>query len=507
MITAWAVALVAWVVVLMLPERYEASARVFVDARTPLRPVLEGIAIEPDYESQLSLVREALLSRPQLEAVARQTRLDMHADTPAALDAVVNALQKQIEITGSVAGNPQAQVRNAIYAISYQNSDRAKSLEVVQRLLTNFEQGTLSGSQSGANEAQSFLNGQIGELEKRLQVSEERLAEFKKRNLGMLPGERGDYFTRMNQEMAGLQRAETDLAVAVARRAELRRQLASAKVYLPGTNNGVNSATPDITARRQEAEKRLEDLLLRFTDKHPEVIALRRTIADLKQSEAKELAELQRGGAGSGEIRSLSANPVYQQIQSQLSQVDVEIASHQGAADQHRQEIANLRKFVDQAPEVEQELARLNRDYNVTKAQYDQLVTRREQARVSDDAARAGIVRFQTIEPPHADLKPVSPKRKLLFIAVLFLAAGAGLGVGLLPHLLRPTVGDIASLELRFGLPVLGAVSTVRTAEQSAQQRRQILHVMIAGGLLVSLAGLLVIIGDAGARILQNLLA
>ena len=65
MITAWMVAIVGWIIVLSLPDRYEASARVFVDARTALQPILQGIAIEEDYQSQLALVREALLSRPQ----------------------------------------------------------------------------------------------------------------------------------------------------------------------------------------------------------------------------------------------------------------------------------------------------------------------------------------------------------------------------------------------------------------------------------------------------------
>jgi hypothetical protein len=81
----------------------------------------------------------------------------------------------------------------------------------------------------------TLLNQQIGDLEKRLQDSEERLAEFKKRNVGMIPGERGDYFARMDKEMTGLQEAETNLAVALSRRAELQHQIETSRAYLPGT--------------------------------------------------------------------------------------------------------------------------------------------------------------------------------------------------------------------------------------------------------------------------------
>ena len=58
-ISAWMVAIAGFAIVLLLPDHYEASARVFVDARTALQPVLQGIAIEEDYQSQLVLVREA----------------------------------------------------------------------------------------------------------------------------------------------------------------------------------------------------------------------------------------------------------------------------------------------------------------------------------------------------------------------------------------------------------------------------------------------------------------
>lgn len=508
-LTAWAVALAAWSVVLLMPDRYEASARVFVDARTPLRPVLEGIAIEDNYESQLSLVREALLSRPQLEAVARKTNLDAEVTSPAGMDELVSSLQEQIQV-GSFTppGGGPGQSRNTIYTITYQNTDRETSVEVVRTLLDNFREGTLTGNRTGTNEAQDFLNQQIAELERRLQEAEGRLADFKKRNIGMLPDEqRGDYFSRLDQEMAGLQQAETNLAVALSRRAELQRQLANTRAYLPGTGGAGVSGAPDVSLRRQEAEQRLEALLLRFTDRHPEVVALRANIEELKAREARELAELQGGGTGTGAISSLNANPVHQQIQSQLNQVQVEIASHQGAAAQHRREIANLRRFVDQAPEVAQELSRLNRDYGVVKAQYDQLVERREQARVTDDAARTGIVRFDTIEPPRASLEPVAPRRQLLFLACLVLAIGAGVAVALLPQVLSPTIDDIPALERRFGLPVLGAVSALRSTGERASERREIRRVGIATAALVAVAAVLVVVGPAGARALHQLLA
>ena len=420
------------------------------------------------------------------------------------------ALQKQIQVVSVRSGEKQEQVSDTIYTITYQNSDRDMAVKVVRTLLDNFAEGTMSGNRTGTDQAQAFLDQQIADLEKRLQESEDRLAEFKKRNVGMIPGERGDYFSRMDKEMNDLQQAESSLAVALSRRSELQHQLDTSRAYIPGTaalSNSVAmaSATPDVTVRRQEAEQKLEELLLRFTDKHPEVIALRRTIEELKVKEAAELAELQKGGMGTGAIRSLSANPVYQQIQSQLNQSQVEIASLQGEVTQHRNEIASLRKFVDQAPEIEQEFSRLNRDYGVTKAQYDQLVARREQAKVSDDAARTGNFDFAEIEPPRAGTEPVWPKRRLLIIAGLLAAIGAGLALALLPHLFSPTFGDTATLEKRIGLPAIGSISEIRTEPERAQQRLEMRLAAISLAVLVALGSFLAVAGPLGVKLLRNL--
>jgi polysaccharide chain length determinant protein (PEP-CTERM system associated) len=512
-IIAWAVCAVAWGAVLMLPNRFEASARVYVDSLTPLRPVLQGIAVEEDFDSQVSLVREALLTRPQLEAVARKTDLDATVKTPAGMDGLISALKSSIEV---IADAPKKQdgsaARDTVYTITYKNSNRDKSIAVVRALLDNFVEGTMNGNRSGATEAQSFLTSQIADYEKRLTDAEARLAEFKRRNVGMIPGDRGDYFSRLDKEMNGLQESQTNLAIAASRREELRRQLQGAKPYVPGTSGAAGGAqaggaASDLSLRVQEAEARLEDLLLRYTDKHPEVLALKETIRELKAREAKEMAELARGGPGTGAIRSLSANPVYQSIQVQLNQVEVELASLRGAVAQHQTEIGNLRKFVNLAPEVEQEFARLNRDYGVTKAQYEALVKRLEQAKVSDSAAQTGTIRFQVIDPPRADINPVWPNRPMLIIAGLVAGILIGVMVALGRHLLSPTFDETGSLARETGLPVLGAISRVKATTEDALTVQSDRRLVMAGVALGVLSAVLFMFSNTGARLIHHLLA
>jgi polysaccharide chain length determinant protein (PEP-CTERM system associated) len=504
---AWLCALAIWGFALSLPDRYQASARVFVDTRTTLNPVLEGIAVEGGTGSSLTRVREALLSRPQLEKVVEKTGLLQGAKSAEARDVLVTVLQRQIEVVSETPDAPGGRTNNAIYTISYQHEVPAKGVEVVGALLDNFVEGTRSGDRSEAGQAQTFVNTQLGELEKRLQESEQALAEFRKQNIGLIPGERGDYFSRIDQEMTALQTAENNIAVATSRRAELQRQLAGARAYVPGTSGSgggaVAGAAPDVTVRRQEAEQRLEDLQLRFTERHPEVVALRQIVVELRDREVRELAELQRGGAGTGAIRSLSANPVYQQIQSQINQASVDLASIQGATEQHREELARLRRLVDRAPDIEREYARLTREYTVTRQQFDRVVQRREQARISDDAASAGFARFEVLDPPRAASDPVWPKRQLLIFAGLLAALAAGVAAMLLPHLLSPTFDDTASLERDLELPVIGAVTAVRQPNDAVIRRQDIRRLVFACVSLFAMAALLMAVGGPVMRVIR----
>src|SRR5690606_37232984 len=207
--------------------------------------------------------------------------------------------------------------------------------------------------------------------------AEGRLAEFKKRNVGMMPGEQGDYFSRLQGEMDAVRKAQAALGVATSRRDELQRQLSGESPFV--ASGGVTAAAAragggDTASRIQDTQAKLEDLLLRFTDRHPDVVATRETLEQLKARHREEIEALQRGDRSVAASAGASANPVYQSIHLSLNQTEVEIAALRGELADGQRKVAQLRQMVDTVPEVEAEFARLNRDYDVTRAQYTALV-------------------------------------------------------------------------------------------------------------------------------------
>lgn len=510
---AWVACVLGWVYVFMMPNVFEAHARVYVDSKTVLGPLLHGLALDPNVESELSVVRQALLSRPTLEAVARKTDLDLRAKTPEDREGLLNSLQKRISVTTEV--RSRGSNADGLYSITFQDFSREKSVAVVETLLNTFVEDTLGSKRTGQESAQRFLTDEISELERRLTESEARLADFKKRNVGVMPGEGGDYFARLQAEMAGLTNVRQQVALAESRRTELQRQLSGEEPFLfgfdaaaGGTPAGGGGETGDVSFRIQEMESRLEEMLLRYTEKHPEVVAMRATIEELRKRQQEELARVQAGQRLTGSLSSsLKANPVYQGIESDAKRVEVQLAELRQDLAQRSARVADLQRLVDTVPEVEAELARLNRDYEITRARYLELVERRETAKLSESAEKQGVVKFQIIDPPAVGLEPVAPNRVLLLVGVLVVGLGVAAGLMYLLNELRPVYQNTRVLAEHTGLPVLGAVSRTWLHQQRAQKRRGVLVLAGAFSLLAVVCVMFVMWNEAAVRVAQRVLA
>lgn len=497
--TMWVIALGGWVAVWLAPPSYQAQTRIYVDATSALRPLLQGLAVDQNVDAQLNYVRQAMLSRPALEKVARQTELDVRAKTPAERERLIDALQKQITI--DFASGPEKSL-DKLYTISYQDRNRKMALAVVTQLLNTFVEDSMGAERSGSAKAQQFLRDQIKDMEQRLAEDEARVAEFRKKNVGLMPGEQGDYFTRVQNESENLKKAEAQLAIAVARRDELARQLRGETPYVPGERNrapgsSLGVGASDTSAKLSDAEARLAELRLKYTDKHPEVVSLQETITQLKERQAAELAAIKRGDPSAASMSGLSSNPVYQNIQSQLNQSEVEVASLRSDVADRQRRIGELAHAKDVAPEIEAEFARLNRSYGVTKAQYTSLVERLEKAKLSEQANDAGTLKLEIIDPPVAKLEPVAPNRPLLSSLVLLVSLGLGAGLAWLLGQIRPVYDSAHALSEDTGLPILGAVSLMGQEGRARSQRRSAMGFSAAVAVLL-LVYLIIVISQAG---------
>jgi polysaccharide chain length determinant protein (PEP-CTERM system associated) len=510
LIAAFILALIGWAVVFALPDRYEADARVFVDTRTALKPALQGLTIDQNVDAQINFVRQSLLEGPQLERIAKETGVlpDTVTDERARRK-ILDKLSDRIALTVSNAGSQgdERSTAGTVYSFHYTDPDRARSLRVVDSLLHTFVIETLGGKREGSEHAQQFLQTQIKDYEQRLSAAEDKLAAFKKKNVGLMPTDQGGYFAQLQKEVDGAKKAETDLSIAMSRRDELAKQLHSESVVSAAGNStsvgarGLGGGS-DTLSRIQETQAKLDELLLKYTDKHPDVIAMRATLDELKARRAAELESLRRGDASAVASSGAGNNPVYQSMQLELNKVDVEIAALRREAAQHESTVAELRQRLNSAPQVEAEYQQLNRDYDVNKAQYTALLESYQKARLGERADNAGSVRFEVVLPPTSPLVPVWPKRTLWLAGIWLaaLAAGAAIAYGL--HTMKPIVSSVRAINELTSFPVLGVVSVAFPTARRRKMWRNVWGFSAATAcLLVALAAALVL-NWSGARLI-----
>jgi polysaccharide chain length determinant protein (PEP-CTERM system associated) len=421
----------------------------------------------------------------------------------------LDALAKRISLTVTSAGSQgdERSTAGTMYNIDYVDTDRSRALRVVDSILTNFVERTLGGKREGSENAQRFLEAQIKDYEQRLSAAEERLAAFKKKNVGLMPSEQGGYFTQLQNEVDAEKKSETDLAIAISRREELAKQLhGDAAISAAGTsasvvNGQVVGGGGDTLSRIQETQAKLDELLLKFTDKHPDVIATRAALEELKKRRATELESLKRGDATAVAASGAGNNPVYQSIELEINKEDVEIAALRRQLSQHQGTVEDLRQRLNSAPEVEAEYQQLNRDYDVNKAEYAALLESYQKARIGERADTAGSVRFEVVLPPTSPVTPVWPRRTLFLLGALVMGVAGGAGVAYGLHAMRPVVRSATEISALTKFPVLGVVSTAFPSRRSAQSRATLVVFSAASFCLLVGFGIALALNWSGLRL------
>jgi len=495
---AWLISMLGWFFVYSLPNVYNASARVFVNTKSLMGPIFDGLAISNNLTAQVEAVSRALLTRPNVEAVARKTDLDLRVDTPQELEQLITRLQDRIKVVGNRELN--------VFGISYEDLDRTKARDVVAAIVDAFVENSLQGQGNDAEMTAKALDSEVQDHETRLRKAEDELAQFKKDNLGYMPDDRGDYYTRLQQATVAVSQIESQMRQVRERRDELQRQIAGEGSVF-ARPSGPASVGCSQQGQIALLQNELAALQVDFTAKHPSIVSLKEIIATLEEACGAERSAAMAAGLPPSADQPLQANPVYQNLRIQLSNADVELAGMQSQMASYQDTVARLRADVDKIAEVEANLKQLNRDYGVVQVRYQELLQRREQLQSKErlDPVTDGV-QFRTLEPPFAAFEPVGPNRPLFLAVVLVFAIGAGGAVAFGLNQLKPVFFTRRSLQRIAGLPVLGSVSMLLSPRQIRARRAG--AVMLAASCISLLAatGLVVFFEAQGAALLRQLM-
>ena len=476
---AWLVALIGVGILFKMPDKYEASARVHVDTQSILKPLMSGLAVQPNIEQQINILSRTLISRPNIEKLIRMADLDLQAKTPREREQLIDDLTRSLQVRGGGKEN--------LYTIAYRDSDRNEARRVVQSLLSIFVESSLGDQRKGSDTARRFIEDQIRTYEKRLEEAENRLKEFKLKNMGLMGPDGRDYFAKMTALGEELNAARSTLHAAEQSRNALKREVAGEDpVFLPEGQVG-SAGTPamsELDARIDALKRNLDELLRRYTDQHPDVVGTRRVLTQLEDEKRAEVEARKKAAAEmpAGKIPiTASTNPVFQQLRIALAESEANVASLRAKVGDLEARYKQLQGAATKLPQVEAELAQLNRDYDVQKKNYESLLARRESAALANQMdAASGIADFRIIDPPTVAQNPVAPNRLVLLPGVLAAALGVGLFVSFIFSQVLPTFPDARSLRELTQRPVLGTVSLLDSPLITSKRRRGLF--MFAGG-------------------------
>ena len=471
---AWIAAIVGVAVALRIPDRYEASARVYVDTQTLLRPLLEGVSIQPNLDQQVVLMSRTLISRPNVEKLVRMADLDLAAKSTTARDELIDNVMKGLQLSGNASTN--------IYVISYRDAKPEQARKVVQALLTIFVESNLGDKRIDTRTAVKFVDEQIKQYETTLKSTESRLKDFKLKYMGVAGQGNQDYFAKLAALNNAINAAKLELRSAEETRDSYKRQLAGETPVLMPEGPAAPVAVPEIDARLATLKAQLDSLLRRYTDEHPDVVGTQRVIAQLEEQRRQYIQARAKAAAkspGSAEA-AMDRNPVFQQLRVSLADAEADVASLQSKVNSYQAQYAQLKAEAQLVPQVEAEYAQINRDYDIQKRTYETLLQRRQSAAIGEGVQDAGGTQFRVVDPPRVAPQPVPPTRIALLAIALAAAVIAGLVTSFVVSEIMPTFHDARSLREVTQRPILGMVTMLPSEALNRSRRRNALY--FAGG-------------------------
>ncbi len=474
-IAAWAITIVGSLIVYKLPDDYQASARIYVDTQNLLRPLMSGMTVAPNVEKQISFMGRTLLSRPNVERVVGMV-----------VPGSENMETKEYESTVTGLMNPLTGIKLGsaagpnLFTISYNNSDREYAKDIVQSLLNIFVEGN-AGNKEGSTEALRFLDKQIKDYEEKLVIQENNLKAFKQKNIGLMPGEGGGYYTQLKTADDVLKKAKLELRESERARDSIKQQITGDEPVIFADIDPSTIVNVDIDARIAELRTNLDTLSLNFTDLHPDIVNTKRLITELENRKIEEAKRLKSFDPGK------NYSPMLQQLNIALAENEAKVAGRRARVEEYSNRYTRLKSLSNSVPQVEADLAQLNRDYRVNRDNYQKLLERRESAKISGQLGSAtDLMSFKIVDPPTVPEVAVGPDREALYSMIFFAALVAGIGLAFILSQLRPAFLSQNNLREVTGIPVLGSIPMIWTVQENSNRKNRLLALALS---LLSLFG------------------
>ena len=464
-----------------LPNTYTSETVILVDPqKVPeayVKPTVSG-----DVRNRLGTLSQQILSESRLQKIIDANNLYQEEKKKGLFREDIITLMRS-DISVKVVSDFGASQDLQAFRISYSGRDPQLVAAVTNQIAEQFITQNLEDRAEQANGTANFLTNQLAETRKKLEEQEARLRDFRLKHVGEMPKQETAELQLLGQAQSQLQMESDSLSRAEQQRSYIQSMMAQTApvVDLDASENVGTKAAPDSRATALAAAKaKLAQLLTRYTEDHPDVRKLKKAIAD---EEAKQAAAKQQAAASEPAPAPKPApkppadhyNPV---LQAQLTTLDAEIAKHKQEQERLSKLVAVYRAKLDAIPVREQEIAQLERDYEMSKAHYSQLLEKQLSAQTASELeVRQKGEKFKPLDRALPAERPSSPNRLLINLAGSFGGLIFGLLLATANEFFAPSIVEAQDLAEATGLALLGEIPVIRT---QADRRLRKMWILVA---------------------------
>lgn len=461
----------------LLPNVYRSEAVILVvPQRVPREFVRSTVTTEVD--ERLQAISQQILSRTRLERIILDLNLYPEERREGIMEEVVQRMRER-DIEVNIA-RPRRGEDSTSFRVGFRYEDPRTAMQVTERLASFFIEENIRDREVLAEGTDQFLQSQLDEARRQLLENEQRLELYKRQHIGSLP-------TQTQSNLQVLQNSQTQLQSVTESILRDRDQLAILQRLLADAHTDSRAAAPTsaqdpgslpAAAQLEGARKALAAMRLRLKPEHPDVLRAERTVRELEQkAAAEELAQPLSAGGGSGVPADPQVASRVADLRRQIAQLEANIASRERESDRLRGVIGAYQARVEAAPTRESELVSLTRDYDTLRERYQQLLSKREDAKIAANLERRQIgEQFKIIDAARLPELPESPDRPRLYLMGILAGFGIGLGLAALLEYRDTTLRTEDDVLVTLALPVLATVpQVISRAERHRARRRRLL--------------------------------
>ena len=446
-----------------LPKIYSASTLILVQPqRVPTNYVRS--VISAGIESRINTISQQIMSRTNLEKIIEQFKLYSEPKHEKMyMEDKIEDMRKRISV------NIRSRTGADAFSISFEDTDPEKVMSVANAMATYFIDENLKVREAQAIGTSNFLDDELNNIRVQLEELEEALRIYRKKFMGELP-------EQLETNLRILDRLQEQLIEKQQNLRNTKNMLIAFEKQMSELDNMQNDFSIDSmvefevgdSTELDQLNDQLSILRAKYTDKHPDVMRIKRLIAELEEPLEEETD--QELSEGNEEVFSENS---YQDLQmAQRDEMTKEIKAIETDISEIQKQTTIHQKRVENTPRREQEILSLKRDYANIKGTYDSLLKRKLEAEISVNMEKKQKgEQFRVLDPARLPEKPIKPNMDRLFI--LTLAAGLAVGCGLvfLLEYFDTSFRKPEDIDSLLGLPVLAIVPSILHPEDIKRRK------------------------------------